>query len=406
MREGAGGARLGGGLLVMVGRGARGGMAARAPMLLRAAVMVAAVMLAMAALMLDMEGIPGRLGSPIGPMLGIPIPMGRGRGRGRDSGVGEGAGSGSWMMALGRRLSGIGTPAFAHMAAALALAISSNWSLSSSVSRGGVLLVLRRGRDPERRWLRRMRTGEWLGSLFHLSRRSRDPLRYAGLLTLPLERDLRLRSEERDRDLRRRPGDLLRERLPRPVERLRERFLRPGDLLLERLPLAGERLLERLPLAGDLLFDRLLLDLFPLPGERLFDRLLRSVDLERLLPPRAAAERLRERLFLAGERDLDLRVLVRDLEEERLRRAGDRERLDLLRRPGLRDLDLFLLRSVGDLDFLLTGDLDLDFFLWDLEAERRVDEVERDSCRRFTGDRDLESSFFGACGDAEGLPSV
>lgn len=177
LREGAGGARLGGGLLVMVGRGARGGMAAKAPMLLRAAVMVAAVILAMAALMLDMEGIPGRLGSPIGPMLGIPIPMGRGRGRGRDSGAGEGAGSGSWMMALGLRLSGMGTPAFAHMAAALALAISNNWSLSSSVSRGGVLLVLRRGRDPERRWLRRMSTGEWLGSLFHLSRRSREPLR-------------------------------------------------------------------------------------------------------------------------------------------------------------------------------------------------------------------------------------
>lgn len=33
-------------------------------------------------------------------------------------------------MAFGRRLSGIGTPALAHMAAALALAISSNWSLS------------------------------------------------------------------------------------------------------------------------------------------------------------------------------------------------------------------------------------------------------------------------------------
>lgn len=33
-------------------------------------------------------------------------------------------------MAFGRRFSGMGTPALAHMAAALALAISSNWSLS------------------------------------------------------------------------------------------------------------------------------------------------------------------------------------------------------------------------------------------------------------------------------------
>lgn len=63
-------------------------------------------------------------------------------------------------MAFGRRLSGMGTPALAHMAAALALAISNNWSLSSSVSRGGVLLELRLVRDPERRCLRRMRTGE------------------------------------------------------------------------------------------------------------------------------------------------------------------------------------------------------------------------------------------------------
>lgn len=161
-REGAGGAREGGGLLVMVGRGARGGMAARAPILVRAAVMVAAVILAIAALMvmLDMLDIPVRLGRPIAPMLGIPIPMGRGIGRGRDSGVGEGVGRGSWRMALGRRLSGIGTPALAHMAAALALAISSNWSLSSSVSRGGLLLLLRRALDPERRCLRRMSTGE------------------------------------------------------------------------------------------------------------------------------------------------------------------------------------------------------------------------------------------------------
>lgn len=118
----------------MVGSGARGGMAARAPMLVRAAVMVAAVMLATAALMdrFDIAGIPGILGRPIGPMLGIPMPMGRGRGKGKDRGPGDGVGSGSWRMALGRRLSGMGTPALAHIAAALAFAISSNWSLSDA----------------------------------------------------------------------------------------------------------------------------------------------------------------------------------------------------------------------------------------------------------------------------------
>lgn len=135
LTAGAGGARHGGGLLVMVGRGASGGMAARAPMLVKAAVMVAAVMLATAALMerFDIAGIPGILGRPIGPMLGmlgIPMPMGRGRGKGKERGPGDGVGRGSWRMAFGRRLSGMGTPALAHMAAALAFAISSNWSLS------------------------------------------------------------------------------------------------------------------------------------------------------------------------------------------------------------------------------------------------------------------------------------
>lgn len=138
LRDGVGGARHGGGLLVMVGSGARGGMAARAPMLVKAAVIVAAVILAIAALMVmfDILGIPGIVGRPIGPilgifgMLGIPMPIGRGRGRGKERGVGDGVGRGSWRMAFGRRLSGMGTPALAHMAAAFALAISSNWSLS------------------------------------------------------------------------------------------------------------------------------------------------------------------------------------------------------------------------------------------------------------------------------------
>lgn len=300
--------------------------------------MVAAVMLATAALMerFDMAGIPGILGRPIGPMLGIPMPMGRGRGKGKERGPGDGVGSGSWRMAFGRRLSGMGTPALAHIAAALAFAISSNWSLSdtrqkeeiiklkvpqtggavatdcftikpirctlpSSVSRGGVLLVLRRVRDPERRCLRRMRTGEWLGSLFHLSRLSKERLRNTGRLPRPLERDLRLRSDDRD--------------------------------------------LERLLLSPDL-------DLFLRPVERLLDRLLLSGVLDLLLP-RVLGER--DRLFRAGERVLDLWVLCRDLERERLRRA---ER-DLLRRAGLRDFERFFFFSGDGESFLFAGDLDL-----------------------------------------------
>lgn len=333
----------------MVGSGARGGMAARAPMLVKAAVIVAAVILAIAALMVmfDMLGIPGILGIPIGPMLGIfgmlgiPIPIGRGKGRGRDRGVGDGVGRGSWRMAFGRRLSGMGTPALAHMAAALALAISSNWSLSSSVRRGGVLLVLRRVRDPERRCLRRMRTGEWLGSLFHLSRLSKERLRKAGRLPRPLDLDRRLRSEERDRD----------------------RLLRSPDL-----------------------------DLFLRPVERLLDRLLLSVDLDLLLPPRALGER--DLLLRAGERDLDRRTLVRGLECDPLRRAGER---DLRRRAGLRDLD----RRTDSL--FLTGDLDLDCFFLDadLDVDRRGDDVERESFLRSAGERDLDSRFFCSPGDAE-----
>lgn len=348
---GVGGARHGGGLLVMVGSGARGGMAARAPMLVKAAVMVAAVILAIAALMVmfDMLGIPGILGSPIGPMLGIfgmlgiPMPIGRGKGRGRDSGAGDGVGRGSWRMALGRRLSGMGTPALAHMAAALALAISSNWSLSSSVSLGGVLLVLRRVRDPERRCLRRMRTGEWLGSLFHLSRLSNERLRNAGRLPRPLDLDLRLRSEERD---------------------------------LDRLLLSPDR------------------DLFLRPVERLLDRLLLSADLDLLLPRPLG---VRDLLLRAGERDLDRRFLVRDFELERLRRAAER---DLRRRAGLRDLERRFLLSDGETDSLFrTGVLDLDGFF--LDTDLRGDEVERESFLRSVGERDFDSGFFGAPGDAD-----
>lgn len=348
LRDGVGGARHGGGLLVIVGRGARGGMAARAPMLVKAAVIVAAVILATAALMVifDIPGIPGILGNPIGPMLGIfdmlgiPMPIGRGNGKGKERGAGDGVGRGSWRMAFGRRFSGMGTPALAHMAAALAFAISSNWSLSRSVSRGGVLLVLRRVRDPERRCLRRIRTGEWLGSLFHLSRLSNERLRNTGRLPRPRDLDLRLRSEERDR--------------------------------------------ERLLLSPDL-------DLFLRPVERLLERLFLSVDLDLLLP-RAFGERERDLLLRVGERDLDRRFLVRDLDLERLRRVAERER-DFRRRAG--DLDCRFFLSDGETDsFFLTGDLDLDNFLLDLD-------LEGESFLRSVGERDLDSCFFGGSGDAE-----
>lgn len=147
-----------------------------------------------------------------------------------------------------------------------------------------------------------MRTGEWLGSLFHRSRRSKERLRNTGRLPRPLDRDLRLRSDERD--------------------------------------------LERLLLSPDL-------DLFLRPVERLLDRLLLSWDLDLLLPLRAFGER--DRLFRAGERVLDLWVLPRDLDRERLRRA---ER-DLRRRAGLRDFErLFFFSGVTE-SFLFAGDLDL-----------------------------------------------
>lgn len=174
------------------------------------------------------------------------------------------------------------------------------------MSRGGVLLVLRRARDPERRCLRRMRTGEWLGSLFHRSRLSNERLRNTGRLPRPLDLDLRLRSGERD----------------------------------------------RLPLPPDL-------DLFLRPVERLLERLILSVDLDLLLP-RALGERVRDRRFRVGERDLDRRILVRDLERDRLRRVAERER-DFRRRAGLRDLDRRFFLSDGETDsFFLTGAGDLD----------------------------------------------
>lgn len=125
------------------------------------------------------------------------------------------------------------------------------------------------------------------------------------------------------------------------------------------------------------------------------DRLLLSADLDLLLP-RAAGERVRDRLLRAGERDFDLRILVRDLERDRLCLTPERERLDRLRRAGLRDLDRRFFLSDGELESLfLTGDLDLDCFLLDadLEVDLRGDEVERESF--------LSCCFFCIPGDAE-----
>lgn len=96
------------------------GIAAKAPMLERAAVMVAAVILAMAAFIV-MFGIDGMPGIPIGRFMGK-----LGTGSGKDKGAGEGVGNGNWRIAFGLRLSGMGIPALAHIAAALAFAISNS----------------------------------------------------------------------------------------------------------------------------------------------------------------------------------------------------------------------------------------------------------------------------------------
>lgn len=124
------------------------------------------------------------------------------------------------------------------------------------------------------------------------------------------------------------------------------------------------------------------------------DRLLLSVDLDLLLPRPLG---VRDRLLRVGERDLDRRFLVRDLEPERLRRAAER---DLRRRAGLRDLDRRFFLSAGETDSLfLTGDLDLDGFF--LDADLRGDEVERESFLRSAGERDLDSGFFSTVGDGD-----
>lgn len=109
--------------MVMLGSGAIWCMEAIDPILARAAVIVAAVMLAIAAFMVMLIGM--FIDMFMGMFMGMFIFMGMEK----DMGL-LGLGKGSWRTALGRRLSGMGIPALAHMAAALALAISSNWSLS------------------------------------------------------------------------------------------------------------------------------------------------------------------------------------------------------------------------------------------------------------------------------------
>lgn len=252
--------------MVMLGSGAIWCMEAIDPILARAAVIVAAVMLAIAAFMVML------IGMFIDMFMGMFIFMGMEK----DMGL-LGLGKGSWRTALGRRLSGMGIPALAHMAAALALAISSNWSLSSSVSRGGLLLVSRLVRAGDL-FLRRMRTGEWLGSRFQ---RSLWLSWWLPNAPLPLRRE-----PERDLDL----------------------FdLRAGDRDLDRF-LFGDLDFERLFRVLDL--DR---DFFFLVPDVERDFFLRDGVLDFLLWP--GVEDL-DFLFLPGDLDLDL-LFLEDFASER-----------------------------------------------------------------------------------------
>lgn len=231
----------------------------------------------------------------------------------------------------------MGTPALAHMAAALAFAISSSWALSSSVRRGGVLLGLLRVLDIDLLLLSSS-TGDLETLLLlkdlDLLQRSMDLLRYLALLLLSAERDLLPRDTERDflRGLEtERVLDLCLdlERLARVADLDLERFF-AGDLDLDRFLLAGDLDFERLFLPRDLDFDR-----FFLTGDLDFDRfLLGDLDFDRF--------------FLVA--DLDLFLLMGDLDFDRLL-VGDL------------DFDLFFLAGDLDLDrFCFIGDLDLDLF--------------------------------------------
>lgn len=139
--------------------------------------------------------------------------------------------------------------------------------------RGGVLLPLLRVCDVDR-FLRRMSTGEWLGSRFHRSRPLNRCAPNPPLLRLEPERDLDLLFRPEERDL---------ERLRRPGERDFDLFFF-GDLDLERF----DRVLD---LDRDLLLREGVLDFF---------FLLREDDLDFLL--------------FSGDFDLDFRFLDPDLE--------------------------------------------------------------------------------------------
>lgn len=123
--------------------------------------------------------------------------------------------------------------------------------------------MLRRGLEVDL-LLRRIRTGEWLGSRFHRSRLSKEWPRNTGLLRRDAE------------------GDLL------------DRECRVLDRERDRLFLAGDRDFDRLPFSG-------LFDLFLRGGERDLDRLFRAGDLD--------LDR-----FLLGDLDFERLVLVRDLD--------------------------------------------------------------------------------------------
>lgn len=159
-------------------------------------------------------------------------------------------------------------------------------SLPSSVRRGGVLLVLRRVCD-EDRFLRRMRTGEWLGSRFHRSR----PLN----LCAPNPPPRLLREPERDLDLLFRPDERDLERLRRPGERDFDLFLL-GDLDLERF-------VRVLDLDRDFFLRGGVLDFFFLLREDDLDFLLFTGDFDLDLDFRFLEVDLER--FLSGELDVE-----------------------------------------------------------------------------------------------------
>lgn len=151
----------------------------------------------------------------------------------------------------------------------------------SSVRRGGVLLPLLRVCDADR-FLRRMSTGEWLGSRFQRSRPLNRCAPNPPLLRLEPERDLDLLFRPEERDL---------ERLRRPGERDFDFFFL-GDLDLERFDRVLDLDRDLLLREGVLDFFFLLreddLDFFLFPGD--FDFRFLEPDLERFRPGELEAE--------------------------------------------------------------------------------------------------------------------